>query len=336
MINAFPQPSLLVGRSERILVANRSANRVFNRDITGLHYTAVLRQPQLVTALERAMNNGDCDDVRYRNPTIANDNIYRASFRPLESPVSVGVVVTLEDLSHEEGLGEMRRDFVANVSHELRSPLTAMTGFIETLRGPAANDAAARDTFLKMMETEAARMTRLVEDLLSLSRVESEARLKPDVTTDLIAVLNELRPVLSGLVDTKSVTLEFVLPEEPVLVTGDRDQLGQVFRNLLENAVKYGNRHVRLSVSLPEREAFVRGPAVVVDVEDDGDGIAPHHVPRLTERFYRVDTHRSRAEGGTGLGLAIVKHIIGRHRGRLRISSVPGEGSTFSVILPRL
>jgi len=336
LVDAFPNPCILIGRSERILVTNSGAERIFGRNCEGLHYTSVLRQPQVVDAFERVVSTNTPQEVRFLNKSIAEDHVYRISFQPMSGPSSAGVLATFEDLTREEGLGQMRRDFVANVSHELRSPLTALTGFIETLRGPAAQDKAAHERFLAMMETETARMTRLVQDLLSLSRVESEERIRPDEKVDVSHLLSETQMVLTGVADEKGVQLTITKPDAPIWVTGNRDQLFQVFRNLIENAVKYGTSQVDVSVSLPEREPFVRGPAVVVDVTDDGEGIEPHHVPRLTERFYRVDTHRSRAQGGTGLGLAIVKHVIGRHRGRLRISSVPGQGSTFSVILPRL
>jgi two-component system phosphate regulon sensor histidine kinase PhoR len=242
----------------------------------------------------------------------------------------------------------MRRDFVANVSHELRTPLTAVLGFIETLRGPARNDPAAQDRFLSIMEDEARRMNRLVSDLLSLSRVEAAERMRPSEVVDLGAVLEgtvaAMRPTaeLSGN--------EIVLSVEPSingaaagegtetrsLILGDRDQLMQVFLNLTENALKYGgpNRPVDLSLSREDGSGSLKGKVIRVDVTDRGDGVDPQHVPRLTERFYRVDTHRSRAMGGTGLGLAIVKHIVNRHRGRLRIASEKGKGSTFSVLFP--
>lgn len=230
----------------------------------------------------------------------------------------------------------MRSDFVANVSHELRTPLTALTGFIETLRGPARDDAEARDRFLGIMEVEGKRMNRLVADLLSLSRVEDMARIRPSDSVDIYAVLNSVRNALSQTAEARGVTLSIDAQlEPPVLLAGDLDQLAQVFTNLIENAIKYGRRDGAVVVSVSRMAMFpaFKGPAICVAVQDDGPGIPAHHLSRLTERFYRVDNHRSRELGGTGLGLAIVKHIINRHRGRLRIESEVGQGSTFSVLL---
>ena len=231
----------------------------------------------------------------------------------------------------------MRRDFVANVSHELRTPLTAIMGFIETLRGPARDDADARDRFLGIMEGEAARMNRLVGDLLSLSRVEDEERIRPRETVDLSGILDSTIRSVRPLTEEAKMVLTLDLPDAPVEVTGDADQLQQVFTNLIVNAITYassgGSVHLTLTVS--ERDPAVRAPAARVQVIDKGPGIDPVHLPRLTERFYRADSHRSRELGGTGLGLAIVKHIINRHRGRLRVESELGKGSVFTVILPR-
>ncbi|RMD88657.1 MAG: two-component sensor histidine kinase, partial [Alphaproteobacteria bacterium] len=251
---------------------------------------------------------------------------------PLEG--GQGVLVAAEDVSHLSDVAQQRRDFVANVSHELRTPLTALLGFIETLQGPARDDPAARARFLATMAREAERMNRLVCDLLSLSRVEAEERIRPTDPVDLAAVLGEVRAALAPAAEEAGATLDLALPEGRVTVPGDADQLMQVFLNLVENAIRYGGRRVEVIMHPPAPEPMLRGEAVCVEVIDNGEGIAPEHVPRLTERFYRVDSHRSREMGGTGLGLAIVKHIVSRHRGRLRIASKPGEGSRFSVYLP--
>ena len=251
-------------------------------------------------------------------------------------PQSRVMLVSFQDVTHLEQAGQMRRDFVANVSHELRTPLTALIGFIETLRGAASDDAAARDRFLAIMQDEAGRMNRLVGDLLSLSRVEGEERVRPreevDLSGQLGSVLNSLRP----LAEEAGVAFWFDKPEAAVIIPGDADQLRQVFTNLIENAIKYGGSGgaVNVIVTVSERDPALRAPAVRVQVIDRGPGIDPMHLPRLTERFYRADSHRSRQLGGTGLGLAIVKHIVNRHRGRLRVESTLGEGATFTVILP--
>ena len=235
-----------------------------------------------------------------------------------------------------EEAGAQRRDFVANVSHELRTPLTALLGFIETLQGAAKNDPEAQARFLSIMEREASRMNRLVQDLLSLNRVETEKRVRPSETIDLSKQVRGATHALEQLCKESGVTLACVGLESPAHVLGDADQLSQVATNLLENAIKYSGEGSTVTVSIERDDdnAMLRQPAVILSVQDTGDGIDPVHIPRLTERFYRVDTHRSREQGGTGLGLAIVKHIVDRHRGRLRIESALGEGSTFRVVLP--
>lgn len=232
--------------------------------------------------------------------------------------------------------GQMRRDFVANVSHELRTPLTSLMGFIETLRGPARDDAGARDRFLGIMEDEAGRMNRLIGDLLSLSRVESDVRVRPRTQLDLTGVLKTTLRNLNPLAVENDVVLAPEIAEPPLVLLGDSDQLIQVFTNLIENAIKYGGsgKTVEIAVQSHLHDPALRRPAVHVVVRDHGPGIDALHIPRLTERFYRADNHRSRALGGTGLGLAIVKHIINRHRGRLKIASELGKGARFTVILP--
>jgi two-component system phosphate regulon sensor histidine kinase PhoR len=243
-----------------------------------------------------------------------------------------------EDLTEAEQMGQMRRDFVANVSHELRSPLTAVLGFIETLKGAAKDDPAARDRFLSIMEREAGRMNRLIHDLLHLSRVEADERVRPTERIDVLEIVQStmasLRPL--GQSSGVDVVLECGPGEgpRPWVVPGDADQLTQVFQNLIENAVKYGGAGGVVTVRiLPDQ--LPKSAAIRVEVIDKGTGIDPIHIPRLTERFYRVDGHRSREKGGTGLGLAIVKHIVQRHRGRLSIDSALGKGSTFRVVLPK-
>ncbi len=231
----------------------------------------------------------------------------------------------------------MRSDFVANVSHELRSPLTSLLGFIETLRGPAKDDAKANVRFLELMERETKRMTRLVGDLLSLSKVESEEKVRPNEKIDILPVLELSQQILQPVALENNVKVAINRPDNrETMIKGDADQLQQVFTNLIENAIKYGGDggKVVVDVTYTSREPSLRGPAVHVSIADQGDGIAQIHIPRLTERFYRIDSHRSREMGGTGLGLAIVKHIVNRHRGRLKITSIKGQGSTFTVILP--
>ncbi len=336
LLEAIPLPSVLIGRGERMLGANEQALGLLGRQIVGRHFITALRQPSVLDAIEATLRDGTRRSARYLGADGAQDTSFVVTVSRVDSALGAGALVCFEDVTHLEQAGQMRRDFVANVSHELRTPLTALMGFIETLQGPARGDPKATERFLTVMQSEAQRMERLVRDLLSLSRVEAEERVRPtdrvDLGQALASVLHSLRPVA----DAAGVTLALDRPDAPVCVPGDRDQLAQVATNLIENAIKYGGpgKTVHVGLSTTDHATDLRGPAAILSVRDEGPGIDAAHVPRLTERFYRVDTHRSREMGGTGLGLAIVKHIVNRHRGRLRIESQPGQGSEFRVILP--
>ncbi len=336
ILRALPLPAVLIGHDARIEVANEAAEALLGRAIAGRHYLTILRHPTLVDAVDAALRDGQACQISYVTSQASRDVTFRTTAAPLALENGQGVLLSFEDITPLQEAGQIRRDFVANVSHELRTPLTALVGFIETLKGAARDDPAARERFLTIMEREASRMNRLVQDLLSLSRVEAAERMRPTDQVDIgrvaLMVVASLRP-LAAAQDTKVETDALDTGE---LVQGDADQLAQVFTNLIENALKYGRRGGLVRVGLERRshEPMLRGPAVVVAVTDDGDGIDAVHIARLTERFYRVDNHRSRELGGTGLGLAIVKHIVNRHRGRLKIESTVGEGSRFEVQLP--
>ncbi|SMR71879.1 two-component system, OmpR family, phosphate regulon sensor histidine kinase PhoR [Aliiroseovarius halocynthiae] len=338
MLEAMPIAAVFIGEDNRIRSSNEKAQNLLKMTVDGRHYVTVLRQPSLLDQIESTMSEGISGQVSFNTTEAGRDVVYEVHLeRVVGGPGREnGVLLSFMDVKQHEEAGQMRSDFVANVSHELRTPLTALTGFIETLRGPARDDVEARDRFLGIMEAEGKRMNRLVSDLLSLSRVEDMARIRPTDSVDVLAVLQSVRNALSQTAETKGVTISIESQiEPPVQIAGDLDQLAQVFTNLIENALKYGRLGGGVSVvisRMPMMPAF-KGPAICVSVKDDGPGIAEHHLSRLTERFYRVDNHRSRELGGTGLGLAIVKHIINRHRGRLRIESDEGQGSKFSVLL---
>jgi len=345
IMDALPEPVLAIGPGNRILTANAAAAELLGSDVTGRSVFAVIRQPEALEVLDRALRPGQgvtdpaaVGEGRFTLATPAGETTYRLVVRGLGPDAGLqAVIVSFLDISHIEEAEQMRRDFVANVSHELRSPLTALSGFIETLRGPARDDAPARERFLMIMEQEAQRMNRLVGDLLSLSRVEANEKVRPRDRIDLADVIRSTLAALRPQIEDKGVVMDFdtgAISTWPII--GDRDQLTQVFQNLIENAVKYGEAGGTVRVLLRAHASLpgFSGGVVSVDVIDQGEGIDPVHIPRLTERFYRVDTHRSREMGGTGLGLAIVKHIVNRHRGRLNIRSTRGEGSTFTVLLP--
>jgi two-component system, OmpR family, phosphate regulon sensor histidine kinase PhoR len=330
LLAGLPLPALFVGPRERITAANGAAIALFGAAMIGRHPAMAIRNPAVLQAIAEAFQGADVQDVRMSLAREVQNAVFLVT---VSAQIDRSVLCVFRDISEEEKAGQMRRDFVANVSHELRTPLTALMGFIETLRNAAREDPVARDRFLTIMEHEAGRMNRLVRDLLHLSRVEAEERMRPRDQVDLAAVLRGTIDSLRTLAERSGTELVLTGEADNISLPGDADQLTQVFTNLIENAIKYGaaGQEVRIALS---PEDTIRGPAVRVDVTDRGEGIDPVHLPRLTERFYRIDSHRSREKGGTGLGLAIVKHIVARHRGWLKIESSPGEGSTFSVILP--
>ncbi len=334
ILDAVPLPALLIDGSERIVGANEEARAMIGRGIEGRNFVTMLRQPALIDTVEAVLRDSRPRVAQY----LSNDGVQDTTFRVTARVVADQRIILLcfLDVTHLEQAGQMRRDFVANVSHELRTPLTALMGFIETLRGPARGDADARDRFLDIMEGEAGRMNRLVGDLLSLSRVEGDERVRPRDQVNLTELLGSVLRTLKQLASEAGVVFEEDLGPEEIELTGDPDQLMQVFTNLVENAIKYAASGGRVTIRMArhDRDTALRAPGVRVHVIDYGPGIDAIHLPRLTERFYRADSHRSRALGGTGLGLAIVKHIINRHRGRLKIESALGEGTQFTVVLP--
>ncbi|GGG58494.1 two-component sensor histidine kinase [Salipiger pallidus] len=335
-VGAVPLPALLIRWDERVVATNAELRDVLGEGLEGRHFITALRQPILLDAIEATFRDGVHRMTRYQHSSGQQTTTWNVSSRLVALEKGPGVMLTFQDVSHLEQASQMRRDFVANVSHELRTPLTALLGFIETLKGPARNDEGARDRFLTIMEAEAGRMERLVGDLLSLSRVEAEERVRPLNPLDLPGLVRSVVSGLAPLAEEAGITLLTDLPEGTLEIPGDPDQLRQVLVNLTENAVKYSGKgaEVRIRLDPPSYRKRLRTDGIELSVTDTGPGIDPIHIPRLTERFYRVDTHRSREKGGTGLGLAIVKHIVNRHRGRMRIESAPGKGTTFSVVLP--
>ena len=332
ILRALPWPVAVVGADARIAATNAPLDAILGEHPVGRHHITAFRQPALLDAIARARQTGEAQQTRY----FGRDGDRDVTWAVQVAPELGRMIVSFEDLSAAEDAIQMRRDFVANVSHELRTPLTALLGFIETLQGPARDDAAARARFLELMAGEAQRMTSLIDDLLSLSRVEENERLRPTAPVDLHAMFASVEEVMGPRAQAAGVELKFDLPRDLPKVPGDADQLRQVFTNLVENALKYAasGGEVLICGNPEQHHRRLRGPGVLLQVRDRGEGIDAHHLPRLTERFYRIDGHRSRAVGGTGLGLAIVKHIVNRHRGRFRIDSQKGKGTTVSVLLP--
>jgi two-component system phosphate regulon sensor histidine kinase PhoR len=335
LIAGIPLPAVLIGPDDRIRQANPAAVQLLGAGVVGRHYLIAMRQAELQDAIDGALRSSQPTQARVTFTGPA-ETVWQVTVNPVGEEGQAGVLAVFQDLSEAEQIGQMRRDFVANVSHELRTPLTALMGFIETLRGAARDDPAARDRFLGIMEREAGRMNRLVRDLLQLSRVEAEERVRPTERADIAALAQSAVTTHRPMAESLNVALVLTGADAPAIVPADADQITQVLHNLIENAVKYGGAGGRVQVTLDRvaQDSSLRGPALQITVQDWGEGIDAIHLPRLTERFYRVDSHRSRERGGTGLGLAIVKHIVNRHRGRLRIDSASGKGSTFTILLP--
>ncbi len=337
VIRAVPEPMLHITADGVIASANAPATALLGEWIVGRSHGAALRQPALLARIEAVLQGAPGAEALIERSDQSGVSQYRAQITALGD----GLLVHVTDITYLSEAEDMRRDFVANVSHELRTPLTSVLGFIETLRGPARTDPEAQERFLGIMEDEARRMNRLISDLLSLSRVEAEARVRPNTPVDLHAVLTDtiaaLRPRAEDGGHVLTLTVE---PEaqDAALIPGDRDQVMQVAVNLIENAMKYSEHGtpVTLTLSRGRGRGLTKGDVLTVDVTDAGPGIESLHLPRLTEQFYRIDSHRAREMGGTGLGLAIVKHIVNRHRGRLKITSDLGKGSTFSVQFPAM
>jgi two-component system phosphate regulon sensor histidine kinase PhoR len=331
MLDGIPDAALLLDGTQHVEAANAAASLLFP-GAAGRHIAQVERAPELLAAVDRALQTGAPQAFELRT-AVPVARLLAGMATPLgrgqRQPEDPAVLVVLRDRTEAEQLAQMRADFVANASHELRTPLASLKGFVETLQGAAKDDPAARQRFLGIMQEQAARMSRLIEDLLSLSRIEMREHVAPTGVVDLAGVAREASRSLSPGAAEAGIAIDETSAPAAVPVIGDHDELIQVAHNLIQNAIKYGRRGGRVGVAV-RRE----GSLAKLVVSDDGIGIAPEHLPRLTERFYRVSAKDSRERGGTGLGLAIVKHIVNRHRGELTIESVPGNGSTFTVILP--
>jgi two-component system phosphate regulon sensor histidine kinase PhoR len=338
VVSGMPDPVTVLDQDGRVIAFNAQASALAPALRRGEPASIALRMPELVEAVRAANQTGKPQRIEF-SARLPAPRWSEAFVAPIalggHGPGRAGVVVvTVHDLTPIRRADGMRADFVANVSHELRTPLAAITGFIDTLQGPARDDPAARDRFLGIMQAQAWRMARLIDDLLSLSRIELRAHQRPDTPVDLVAIVRQVSDGLQTLARDRDVTVDIEAPGAPLLVLGDRDELTRLFENLIENGLKYGASGKRVDIALTSIGATPGKGEAVVSVRDYGPGISAEHLPRLTERFYRVDVGESRAQGGTGLGLALVKHILNRHQGRVTIESKEGEGATFTVRLP--
>ncbi|HXE25697.1 MAG TPA: ATP-binding protein [Roseiarcus sp.] len=332
LIGAMPEPAIIVSWDERVAAANQPALDLLPGLRIGGPLVLGLRAPDVNDGRRRVMASGEAETVQW-SERVPVERLFEVSVAPLATSEGevVATLITLRDQTEARRVERLRVDFIANASHELRTPLASLLGFIETLQGSAHDDPKARDRFLTIMGEQGRRMARLIEDLLSLSHIEQKQHLKPEAIVDLAQTARSVVDALTPMANDYGVEIRLSAPE-PAMVAGDRDELLRVAENLIENAIKYGKGSetpgvVEVAVSATEKEASL-------SVRDHGPGIAPEHLPRLTERFYRVDPVQSRAKNGTGLGLAIVKHILTRHRGRLTIASRVGQGSSFVATLP--
>ncbi|TPI42819.1 two-component sensor histidine kinase [Mesorhizobium sp. B3-1-9] len=329
---AVADPLIIFDRSAAMVHANAAAFAAFGGLAPGMSLALKFRAPEMQALLDGILSGQVAADAVDYTEKLPVERTYRVSASTVGHATGLYVLV-FKDQSETRRIDRMRADFIANASHELRTPLASIAGFIETLRGPARNDPAARDQFLQIMQNQTGRMARLIDDLLSLSRLEMKPYLRPGTEVDLRQTIDSVIDSLGPLACENGVVIEREFANGPLVVPGDRDELFQVFENLLENACKYGQSGGHVTVSIAGGEDSQQ-PGFDVTIRDYGPGIAEEHIPRITERFYRVDVENSRTQKGTGLGLSIVKHILTRHNARLSIKSEVGKGAAFTVHLP--
>lgn len=327
LLDGISDPSIIINAEMTLLRANMAARSLFGSMTNGEPVDLYLRHPAALEAIRESIALRQLVE-RELNVLSPMERSYTVRCNPV-STHSSNFLILLHDITKLKLADRMRADFVANASHELRTPLATLIGFVETLQGPAGEDDAVRERFLGIMTKESGRMARLIDDLLSLSRIEMDKHIAPVTPIDLRPLLRDVGSTLAMRLDADSRFIDLKLPDQLPSVIADRDQILQVMHNLVSNALKYGKSGTAIEVDVHAAANHVK-----VSITDHGDGIAPEHLPRLTERFYRVDTARSRDMGGTGLGLAIVKHIIERHRGDLQIRSRLGQGTTIAFSLP--
>jgi len=338
VLSGLHAPAVLLDRDGRVIAFNAAASTIAPALRRGEAALIALRMPELVDAIRRAGKRREPQRVEFFE-RVPLDRWFEAFVTPIRLPADFEgasdlLLMTFNDLTPLRRVEQMRADFVANASHELRTPLAALLGFIETLQGPAKSDAVAREKFLVIMQQQATRMARLIDDLLSLSRIELNAHLAPNTPIELQEIVRQVVDGIMPLARDRGVDIKLSLPQEPLIVLGERDELIRALENLVENALKYGATGKRVDVTLACGQTRAGVLEARLNVRDFGPGIAPEHLPRLTERFYRVDVADSRLQGGTGLGLALVKHVLNRHSGRLSIESTLGAGASFTMQLP--
>ena len=327
---------------KEIVRTNRAARSVFGQNLAHKNLRDIIPSDRFMGAVASVVEDLRGQKIEFHLPEPSPKDFQASIERfPIPSEGGISLIITLTDITEQKRVQRMRADFVANASHEIRTPLASIIGFIETLRGPAKDDELAREEFLRVMGDQAERMSKLVNDLLSLSKIEMNAHTTPVSKVDFLRIIRTEKQHFEWACKQKNVNLRYIFNDNLPATKGDEDELAQVVRNLLGNAIKYTSPDTEVLITakltsyLPDDPNFRNlTRAICFSVQDHGEGIPKEHIPRLTERFYRVDSARTRKVGGTGLGLAIVKHVLNRHHGTLSIESIVGEGSTFSVYLP--
>ena len=330
VLDALPIGVLVIGADQTVKVANKMMRDVFGLPVVAGYPIEALRVRRLLEAIAQARQTG-ADSTIEVTLSRGQDAVLDVHLRPMPRTGEFSMIIAAVDITKARLADEVHRDFVANASHELKTPLAVVSGLIDTLQGPAKDDPVAAERFLGRLATQTQRMTRLIDELMSLNRIELNARVLPSDPVDLSALRSEVVHLMRPAAEASDVSLVLRKVESTSFVLADREELSQLFSNLIDNAIKYGGSGKEVVVRLINGDET---GSIGISVRDQGPGIAREHIPRLTERFYRVDIGRSREQGGTGLGLAICKHIVNRHRGRIEIESKPGEGSRFTVWLP--
>jgi two-component system, OmpR family, phosphate regulon sensor histidine kinase PhoR len=336
IVDALPAPAIALDAAGIVRHHNAAASELYPEITVGQPISHISRNPAFMDAVEQLAHTTQPVTVELIERIPYERRFYATLAHVAPREIAPGLpqaLITFRDTTEQDKLLQMRTDFIANASHELRTPLSALRGFIETLQGPARDDPKARERFLAIMASQAERMTRLIDDLLSLSRAEMRTHLPPQGTVDLNDACASAIHIIDAAARAANATIAFNPLPAPALIRGERDEILQVLQNLLQNAIKYGRDggHVSIFLTREPSTSPNKPDRLALAVADDGPGIAPEHLPRLTERFYRANVSSSREKGGTGLGLAIVKHIVIRHRGTLDIQSIPGKGSTFTI-----
>lgn len=342
LVDTLPDMLIMTDEELRIVRTNRAARMMFGQNLAGKHLSDIFESDVLINSVITVVESLKGHEVDFHIAEPEPRDIHAIIERfPIASKGGMAVIITLNDITQLKRIQKMRADFVANASHEIRTPLTSIVGLIELLQGPAKDDPEAHPKFLGMMSEQSERMKNLITDLLSLSKIEMNAHTIPTNMVDIVRVVKQEKDHFEWAAKQKGITINIDANDNLPKVRGEENELKQVLHNLIGNAIKYGDRDsevivsLRVTSDLPRDSNFVKTKRVLqITVRDEGEGIPKEHLPRLTERFYRVDSARTRKVGGTGLGLAIVKHILQRHRAVMRVESVVGEGSSFHVYLP--